>query len=79
MKRQLLAWISIIVFFISTNGIVIYKHFVSLQIKIQSHLLNFFVIKKKRKMIVVLILRNIAIVVTSIMLLRNIHLVANQN
>lgn len=26
MKRQLLAWISIIVFFISTNGIVIYKH-----------------------------------------------------
>ena len=26
MKRQLLAWISILVFFISTNGIVIYKH-----------------------------------------------------
>ncbi len=27
MKRQILAWISIVVFFISTNGIVVYKHF----------------------------------------------------
>lgn len=26
MKRQLLAWVSILVFFISINGIVIYKH-----------------------------------------------------